>query len=225
MPERSDQAIPGILFYRRVAKTDRVLLDQTEEIAAKAVEALIADGIEKSDGGIQWNRFARSIGRGICPRRKRNAKLRNHVHRQSERDGRRDRQDQCDRSKASSPPAAAKSKKSRRWGSGGSPIEVDKHREGFYVLFAISANGDIVKECERRLRVMDAVIKYITVRTDDEVRRLEKMRNFRQKRAARRGSGASAAPTQVCRRGYAMKSAKEKTSGRTKAVLPPKESL
>jgi len=75
--------------------------------------------------------------------------------------------------------------------------EVDRHREGYYVLFVITANGDIVKECERRLRVMDAVIKYITVRTDDEVRRLDKMKNYRQKRAARRGSGERApAPTQ-----------------------------
>ena len=40
--------------------------------------------------------------------------------------------------------------------------DVDKHREGFYVLFVMAANGDIIKECERRLRVMDAVIKYIT---------------------------------------------------------------
>lgn len=74
--------------------------------------------------------------------------------------------------------------------------EIDKHREGHYVLFVIAANGDIVKECERRLRVMDAVIKYITVRTDEEVRRFEKIRNYRQKRAARRGSAAHAAPTQ-----------------------------
>src|SRR6266702_3661123 len=66
--------------------------------------------------------------------------------------------------------------------------EVDKHREGHYVLIVMGANGDIVKECERRLRVMDAVIKYITVRTDEEVRRFEKIRNYRQKRAARRGS-------------------------------------
>jgi len=66
--------------------------------------------------------------------------------------------------------------------------EVQKQREGYYVLFAISANGDIIKECERRLRVMDAVIKYITVRTDEEVRRLEKIRSYRQKRAARRSS-------------------------------------
>jgi len=74
--------------------------------------------------------------------------------------------------------------------------EVDKHREGYYVLFVTSANGDIIKECERRLRVMDAVIKYITVRTDEEVRRLEKIKSYRQKRAARRSSGAPAAPAQ-----------------------------
>ena len=74
--------------------------------------------------------------------------------------------------------------------------EVNKQREGHYVLFVLTANGDIIKECERRLRVIDAVMKYITVRTDEETRRLEKMRNFRQKRAARRGSGASAAPGQ-----------------------------
>lgn len=71
--------------------------------------------------------------------------------------------------------------------------EVDRFREGHYVLFAIAANGDIVREVERRLRVMDAVIKYITVRVDEEVRRFEKMRNYRQKRAARRGSGPRAA--------------------------------
>jgi|SRR2546425_3186545 len=74
--------------------------------------------------------------------------------------------------------------------------EVDKHREGHYVLFVTSANGDIVRECERRLRVMDAVIKYITVRTDEEGRRLEKIKSYRQKRAARRSKSAKAAPTQ-----------------------------
>jgi len=73
---------------------------------------------------------------------------------------------------------------------------VDKQREGFYVLFVIQANGDIIKESERRLRVMDAVIKYITVRTDEEMRRMEKIKHYRQKRAARRGSAAKSAPSQ-----------------------------
>src|SRR5438067_10920133 len=74
--------------------------------------------------------------------------------------------------------------------------EIDKHREGYYVLFVIVADGEIIKECERRLRVMDPVIKYITVRTDEEARRLEKIRNYRQKRAARRDSGVASAPAQ-----------------------------
>src|SRR6266571_6332163 len=73
---------------------------------------------------------------------------------------------------------------------------VDKHREGYYVLFVIAANGDIVKECERRLRVMDAVIKYLTVRTDEDARRFEKIKSYRQKRAARRGTGRKPAPVE-----------------------------
>jgi len=66
--------------------------------------------------------------------------------------------------------------------------EIDRNREGYYVLFVLNANGEIVRECERRLRVTDAVIKYISVRTDEEGRRFDKMKAFRQKRAARRGS-------------------------------------
>ncbi len=71
--------------------------------------------------------------------------------------------------------------------------EVSRFREAFYVLFALSANGDVVRECERRLRVMDPVLKYLTVRVDEETRRLDKMKNYRQKRAARRSSGAAVA--------------------------------
>jgi len=71
--------------------------------------------------------------------------------------------------------------------------EVNRLREGVYVLFVIGANGDIVRECERRLRVMDAVIKYITVRTDGEGRRFDKIKSFRQRRALRRGPKHGAA--------------------------------
>ena len=71
--------------------------------------------------------------------------------------------------------------------------EVSRFREGYYVLFALMGNGDIVRECERRLRVIDAVLKYLTVRVDDETRRLDKIRGYRQKRAARRSSGGAVA--------------------------------
>ena len=64
---------------------------------------------------------------------------------------------------------------------------VKKFREGFYVLFTIEADGAIVREVERRFRVMDLVIKYLSVRMDDDMKRLEKIKAHRQKRAARRG--------------------------------------
>jgi small subunit ribosomal protein S6 len=71
---------------------------------------------------------------------------------------------------------------------------VDKFREGFYVLFTAIADGAIIKEIERRLRVMDPVIKYITVRMNEEIRRLDKIKAHRQKRAAKRSAHAAAAP-------------------------------
>jgi small subunit ribosomal protein S6 len=64
---------------------------------------------------------------------------------------------------------------------------VNKFREGSYVLFTIQADGPIVREVERRLRVMDLVIKYLTVRMDEDMRRLDKIKAHRQKRATRRG--------------------------------------
>jgi small subunit ribosomal protein S6 len=63
---------------------------------------------------------------------------------------------------------------------------VKKFREGSYVLFTTQADGAIVKEVERRLRVMDLVIKYLTVRMDDDMKRLDKIKAHRQKRAAHR---------------------------------------
>jgi small subunit ribosomal protein S6 len=44
---------------------------------------------------------------------------------------------------------------------------VKKQREGFYILFRFEGNGDTVREFERRLKVTDAVIKFLTVRVDE----------------------------------------------------------
>src|SRR5579863_147311 len=51
---------------------------------------------------------------------------------------------------------------------------VKRQREGFYVRFVIDGGGDVIKEFERRLKVTDAVIKYLTVRIDEELKRAEK---------------------------------------------------
>ena len=67
---------------------------------------------------------------------------------------------------------------------------VDKCRDGFYVLLTLLATGDIIKETERRLRVMDPVIKYLTVRMDEDIRRQDKIKAHRAKRAARRATAS-----------------------------------
>jgi small subunit ribosomal protein S6 len=70
---------------------------------------------------------------------------------------------------------------------------VNKNRDGFYVLLTIQATGEIVKETERRLRVMDSVIKYLTVRMDEDIRRQDKIKAHRAKRALRRSTNSGAA--------------------------------
>lgn len=56
---------------------------------------------------------------------------------------------------------------------------VQKFNDGFYVLMTIAANGSLVGEIERRLRVSEQVIKFITVRTDEEDKRLAKVKKHR----------------------------------------------
>ena len=64
---------------------------------------------------------------------------------------------------------------------------VRKFNDGVYVLLTIAAPAPLVAELERRLRVTEPVIKFITVRTDEEDKRLAKvkaLRDSRQKRSA-----------------------------------------
>jgi len=70
---------------------------------------------------------------------------------------------------------------------------VARCREGLYVLFTLEGSGDTVKEFERRLKVNDAVIKFLTVRIDEELERAEKRKVLRAKQAARKPK--STAPT------------------------------
>ena len=56
---------------------------------------------------------------------------------------------------------------------------VRKFNEGNYVLLTIEADGVVVLELERRLRVTEPVIKFITVRVDEEEKRLAKVKAAR----------------------------------------------
>ncbi|HSK45794.1 MAG TPA: 30S ribosomal protein S6, partial [Candidatus Binatia bacterium] len=58
--------------------------------------------------------------------------------------------------------------------------DVKKFSDGQYVLFVLQADGKAIHELERRLRVSEPVIKFITVRTDEEKQRLDKVRKLRE---------------------------------------------
>lgn len=59
---------------------------------------------------------------------------------------------------------------------------VRKFNEGNYNLLTVEADGSLVAELERRLRVTEQVIKFITVRMDEEEKRIEKVRKLRATR-------------------------------------------
>ena len=64
--------------------------------------------------------------------------------------------------------------------------------EGIYVLFEIEGTGGEIAELERRMRVSDQVLRYLTVRVDEDRQRAEKLRARRARKAAKRPMAASA---------------------------------
>jgi small subunit ribosomal protein S6 len=75
---------------------------------------------------------------------------------------------------------------------------VRKFNDGNYVLMTIEAGGAVVAELERRLRVSEPVIKFITVRIDEEEKRLAKIKAIRATRKKLSAEpAASAAPAPV----------------------------
>ena len=80
-----------------------------------------------------------------------------------------------------------KIEKTEKWGTRRLAYRVAKHREGFFVYMVVkSTQGDLIKELERRLKVSDPVIKYQTIRLDEELKRQQKLSKHRERRASRR---------------------------------------
>lgn len=81
-----------------------------------------------------------------------------------------------------------------KWGKRKLAYRVEKHKEGYYVLIQFTSGPETVKELERRMRVADLVIKFLTVRIDETLKRLDKRKKQREKRAHRRATAAPATP-------------------------------
>jgi small subunit ribosomal protein S6 len=73
---------------------------------------------------------------------------------------------------------------------------VRRFNDGNYVLMTIEGGGAVVAELERRLRVSEPVIKFITVRTDEEEKRLAKVKSLRgvRRKVSAEPTHAPAAP-------------------------------
>jgi small subunit ribosomal protein S6 len=68
---------------------------------------------------------------------------------------------------------------------------IQKFDEGFYVLFRLNADGECVKELERRLRVQDLVMRYLSVRVDESLKRLDKIKAARLKKVRKKAARKS----------------------------------
>lgn len=84
--------------------------------------------------------------------------------------------------------------KTEKWGVRKLAYRVQKYNEGQYILLQFSAKPETVKELERRLRVSDMVMKHLTVRIDEKLKRIDKRKKAREKRTARKPAPAPSAP-------------------------------
>lgn len=76
--------------------------------------------------------------------------------------------------------------KTENWGKKRFAYDIGHHREGTYVIETITGSGELMKELDRRLKVVEQVIRQLIVRVDEELRVAERTREARQKFVSRR---------------------------------------
>ncbi len=70
---------------------------------------------------------------------------------------------------------------------------VRRFYDGIYVLMVVEGGGPVIHELERRLRVTEPVIKFLTVRIDEEQKRLDKIKKLRESKKKMSAQPAAAA--------------------------------
>ena len=79
-----------------------------------------------------------------------------------------------------------KIEKTDNWGRKKLAYEIGHHKEGVYVLDVINGTGELMKELDRRLKVMDQVIRHMIVRVDEEKKVVERTQTKRRTESERR---------------------------------------
>lgn len=68
--------------------------------------------------------------------------------------------------------------------------EINHKKDGTYVLLEVEGSGAEIAEVERRMRVNDQILRYMTIRVDEDRRRAQKLKDRRARKAAKKpGSG------------------------------------
>ena len=70
--------------------------------------------------------------------------------------------------------------------------EINHKRDGIYVLLEVEGSGREIAELERRMRVNDRILRYMTVRVDEDRRRADKLKDRRARKAERRPTAGKA---------------------------------
>jgi small subunit ribosomal protein S6 len=76
--------------------------------------------------------------------------------------------------------------KNENWGRRRLAYEIGHHKEGLYVLDVINGSGELMKELDRRLKVMDMVIRHMVVRVDEEKKVIDRTQTKRRTESERR---------------------------------------
>ena len=76
--------------------------------------------------------------------------------------------------------------KTENWGSRKFAYEIGHFKDGVYVLEVINGSGELMKELDRRLKVLDQVLRHMIVRVDEEKKVVDRTRTKRQSESARR---------------------------------------
>jgi len=66
--------------------------------------------------------------------------------------------------------------------------EINHKKDGTYVLLEVEGSGAEIAELERRMRVNDQILRYMTIRVDEDRRRADKLKERRARKAERRAS-------------------------------------
>ena len=75
--------------------------------------------------------------------------------------------------------------------------EINHKTDGIYVLLEVEGSGAEIAEVERRMRVNDQILRYMTVRVDEMRRRADKLKGRRARKAAKQPSNGKAKAVQV----------------------------